>query len=134
MFITTFNQTTKESMNNEAENYKRRIQRQIRGNFQTLNTLASVIEVSEMNKKPEFAEALKKVDSQNDFLLFGYFDLEGNGTFSRSGDQQYTTLSKVNPEVQEVVEQNFQGKNYWKIRMRRNVCGRNIIQLQAGRT
>lgn len=42
-------------MNNEAENYKRRIQRQIRGNFQTLNTLASVIEVSEMNKKPEFA-------------------------------------------------------------------------------
>lgn len=110
VFITTFNQTTKESMNNEAENYKRRIQRQIRGNFQTLNTLASVIEVSEMNKKPEFAEALKKVDSQNDFLLFGYFDLEGNGTFSRSGDQQYTTLSKVNPEVQEVVEQNFQGK------------------------
>lgn len=55
VFITTFNQTTKESMNNEAENYKRRIQRQIRGNFQTLNTLASVIEVSEMNKKPEFA-------------------------------------------------------------------------------
>ncbi len=108
--IIAFNQSTEESMNNEAENYKRRIQRQIQNNFQTLNTLASMIEVSELDKRPNFAEALEKIDAKNDFLLFGYFNLEGYGTFTHGGEQRYITLQEVASEIQKVVEENFHGK------------------------
>lgn len=97
--IIAFNQSTEESMHNEAENYKRRIQQQIQNNFQTLNTLASMIEVSELVTRENFAEVLGKVDSQNDFLLFGYFNLEGYGTFTYGGEQQYITLQEVDSET-----------------------------------
>lgn len=110
VFMTTFNQTMKETMSREAENYKGRIQRQIENNFQTLNTLASFIEMTEFDQKEEFEEALAKADAKNDFLLFGYFNLEGEGVFTSNEGYIHVTLSNVSEEIRHVVETTFQGE------------------------
>lgn len=110
VFITTFNQTMKDTMSREAENYRGRIQRQVENNFQTLNTLASFIEMAEFDKKEEFETALVKADEQNDFLLFGYFNLEGDGIFTSDRGRISVSLSNVSEEIRHVVETTFQGE------------------------
>lgn len=110
VFMTTVDQTTKESMESEAQNYKRRIRRQIDNNFQMLNTLASFIESSKMIENPDFVEGLVKADAQNDFLVFGYFDLEGKGVFSKIRNQEQVRLSNMSEEIQAVVKHNYEGE------------------------
>lgn len=110
VFITTFNQTMKDTMSREAENYRGRIQRQVENNFQTLNTLASFIEMAEFDKKEEFETALVKADEQNDFLFFGYFNLEGDGIFTSDRGRISVSLSNVSEEIRHVVETTFQGE------------------------
>ena len=62
-----------------------------------------------MYQAEDFKQVLLKADYQNDFLVFGFFDLQGKGYVSSSlGNSDYQ-LSEVQPELQEVVTAALQG-------------------------
>ena len=109
VFAVTFSRTTEERMLEEVGDYKERIINQIERNFQTLNTLAVLVGESGLYQAEDFKQVLLKADYQNDFLVFGFFDLQGKGYVSSSlGNSDYQ-LSEVQPELQEVVTAALQG-------------------------
>lgn len=110
IFAVTFSRTTEERMSEEVDDYKDRIANQIQRNFQALNTLAVFVGESGLYHTGDFEQLLQQADYENDFLVFGFFDLQGNGYISsRAGKADYQ-LSAVQPELQEVVADAFQGK------------------------
>lgn len=111
VFATTFRRTTEDRMMEEVDDYRDRIVKQIQRNFQTLNTVAVFIGESGMYQQHSFDELLERADYQNDFLLFGFFDLQGEGVLSTDGKNQKYHLSDAQPELQTGIYKAFQGES-----------------------
>ena len=110
LFITAFNDTTQEKMMEEVNNYKRRIERQIDRNFQMLNTVAGMIGKAELYRTDFFHTTLEEADLGNDFLLFGFFDREGNGFVSREKESYALSLDEAQEEIKEIIYNSYEGK------------------------
>ena len=110
LFTTAFDETTQERMREEVNNYKKRIEKQIDRNFQMMDTVASIIGFSELYMTDSFHIALEKADLENDFLLFGFFDMEGNGFISREKTSYTISLNGAQPETKEMINRSYQGR------------------------
>lgn len=110
LFTTAFNDTTQERMMEEVNNYKRRIERQIDRNFQMLNTVAGMIGKAELYRTDFFHTTLEEADLGNDFLLFGFFDREGNGFVSREKESYALSLDEAQEEIKEIIYNSYEGK------------------------
>lgn len=112
VFKRTLNQAMELRMEEEVENYKARIVVQIERNFEMLNTLSRLIGTSEMEKSDTFEETLSVADGENDFVLFGYFDVNEKGVLISKANQifQECTINDVQKEIQDAVLSAFQGK------------------------
>lgn len=112
LFVVTFNSTTEDRMYEEARNYRGRINREVDQNFQLLNTVASLVGSYDLENVDGFEEALMNADAQNDFLIFGYFDKEGEGLISgyRKSGPLRVHLSQLQTEIQDVVAGTMRGE------------------------
>lgn len=131
VFAVTFSRTTEERMSEEVGDYKERIEKQIQRNFQALNTLAVFVGESGLYQKENFGQLLLKADYQNDFILFGFFDLQGNGYISSSVGNSDYQLSAVQPELQKVVADAFQGKESVSDAFFGDVSRKNVLVLSV---
>lgn len=110
LFMNAFNDTTQERMMEEVNSYKERIEKQIDRDFQMLNTVAGMIGTAELYQTDSFHSTLEKADLANDFLLFGFFDSEGNGFVSRQKESYALSLDKVQEELRETIRYSYEGK------------------------
>ena len=131
VFAVTFSRTTEERMSEEVNDYKDRITKQIQRNFQELNTLAAFVGESGLYQRGDFGQLLLKADSQNDFMVFGFFDLQGNGYISSSIGNSAYQLSEVQPELQKVVSAAFQGKESVSDAFFGDVSRKNVLVLSV---
>lgn len=108
----SLNQMTLEEMKTETEEYSRRIQQQIKKNFQILQTFAVFLGDFNLNDQTSFAESLQDANEKNDFLSMGYFDKSGEGVLATLGQDVKKNIpnSSLNGEVREVVSKALSGE------------------------
>ena len=86
----SLHESVHEQMQAEAREYISRIHKQIDKDFQTLHTLASFVEASEIGDLRTLADGLAKANEQNAFISIAYFTTAGEGVISTlNHDTQY---------------------------------------------
>ena len=70
---------TREQMRTEAEEYKKRLNRQVNENYELLHTLAAVIEYNNLTKAEQFAKSLYESNLSNHFTTMAYIGKDGDG-------------------------------------------------------
>ena len=86
----SLHESVHEQMQAEAREYISRIHKQIDKDFQTLHTLASFVEASEIGDLRTLADGLAKANEQNAFISIAYFTTAGEGVVSTlNHDTQY---------------------------------------------
>lgn len=112
VFISTFSAATEERMQEESDNYKGRIERQINQNFQFLNSISSIIGNYGLENTKNFSKALQEANKESNFLMLGFFDQEGEGILSSINRDQAMTirLSDTQQEIQNSVLRSLQGE------------------------
>ncbi|WP_164489147.1 GGDEF domain-containing protein [Ruminococcus sp. Marseille-P6503] len=105
------NNSVKEQVILEAEEYKTRIIKQLEADFQTLSTISAFIDSSYANDKKLLAEHLDKSNQSNTFLTIVFYDLSGNGVISTLGQQPVVnaSLSELSSEGQRVIKLAMEG-------------------------
>lgn len=107
--------TRNESIRNqvilEAEEYKTRIKKQLEADFQTLSTISAFIDNSFVTDKNLLAERLDEANQNNTFLTIVCYDLNGNGVIStmEQDPDVDAKLSDLSSEGRRVVEQAMEG-------------------------
>lgn len=104
-----------EQMQAEAQEYKKRIFRQMDSDFQLLHSLAAFLELSDVAAMPRqaFADGLYQINAANDFVSIAYFAREGEGVIDTLGygtEADYP-LAACNEDVKKAVMQSMQGED-----------------------
>lgn len=99
----TVNRTVDEQMQNETDEYVRRVNKQITYDLHLLETAASLLGDTNVTEEESFPEILGNAYEQNDFLSMGYFSRTGNGVVASVDGVREMMLTESQTEVQEVV-------------------------------
>ncbi len=96
----------------EAEEYRSRIIKQLKADFQTLSTLAVFLGSEDTGEKQQLAEKMEEANEQNDFLTIAYYDTDGNGVLATQGMEPAVgaRLSDLAPEGRSVVKAALEGR------------------------
>lgn len=99
-------------MEGNAEQYKINIQRQIEGDFQTLNTLASFWQFR-TEEGESLMNGLRASRKYTDFDRMGFFDTSGQGSIAivDAGIERELLLEEMNENIQAVVREAWQGQS-----------------------
>ncbi|WP_394965261.1 EAL domain-containing protein [Candidatus Allofournierella excrementigallinarum] len=105
-------EVTNEQMRAETDEYKNRLEKQMSSDYQILTTMSSFLEFSNVDEAENFDEILNEANLRNDFVSMAYFPLNGPGVLAVLGQpvRGGVELTELQPEVQEVVAQAWQGE------------------------
>lgn len=105
-------EVTNEQMRAETDEYKNRLEKQMSSDYQILTTMSSFLEFSNVDEAENFDEILNEANLRNDFVSMAYFPLNGPGVLAVLGQpvRDGVELTELQPEVQEVVAQAWQGE------------------------
>ena len=105
-------EATNEQMRAETDEYKNRLEKQMSSDYQILTTMSSFLEFSDVEQAGNFDEILDESNLRNDFVSMAYFPLNGPGVLDILGQpvRSDVELAEMQPEVQEVVTQAWQGE------------------------
>ncbi len=102
-------------MQEETQEYKDRISKQLDKNFQILNSLSKTLEVTGVtNLKSELIEeVITEVNSENDFITLAYIKKDGSSitNIMGYGTENDIILDDLNIYAQIAIRQAFNGKN-----------------------
>jgi len=112
MSIDAFEEVTDVRMLEETNNYKKRLHKQVKKDYQILNTFASIIGDTRLLKETNYKDLLKDVYQENEFLTIGYFDIENKGIIISDGGKVNTdySIDYLQVEVKNVVEKALKGE------------------------
>lgn len=105
-------EVTNSQMKAETDEYKTRLEKQMSSDYQILTTMSGFLEFSDVERAENFDEILDAANLRNDFVTMAYFPAYDSGVVAtldepvRSG----VPLSEMQPEVQAIVEQAWEGK------------------------
>lgn len=107
----TRNEAIRKQVIAEAEEYKKRILKQLKADFQILSMLSVFIEEDYDKDKEFLAQQLDKVNQNNEFLTIVYYDRNGEGIISNLGNEPIVgaSLSELSPEGRKGVELALEG-------------------------
>jgi hypothetical protein len=107
----TRNEAIRKQVIAEAEEYKKRILKQLKSDFQILSMLSVFIEEDYDEDKEFLAQQLDKVNQNNEFLTIVYYDKNGEGIISNLGEEPIVgaSLSELSPEGRKGVELALEG-------------------------
>ncbi len=96
----------------EAEEYRSRIIKQLKADFQTLSTLSVFLGSEDTEEKQQLAEKMEEANEQNNFLTMAYYDTDGNGILATQGMEPAVgaRLSDLAPEGRSVVKAALEGR------------------------
>lgn len=96
----------------EAEEYRSRIIKQLKADFQTLSTLSVFLGSEDTEEKQQLAEKMEEANEQNNFLTMSYYDTDGNGILATQGMEPAVgaRLSDLAPEGRSVVKAALEGR------------------------
>ena len=102
----------KDQMRAETDEYKKRLEKQMSSDYQILTTMSGFLEFSNVDEAENFDEILNEANLRNDFVSMAYFPLNGSGVVAVLGQpvRSDVELAEMQPEVQEVVAQAWQGE------------------------
>ena len=108
----TMQNSARQQMSVETQEYKNRIYKQVEADFQSLDTLASFFTIDLLEDREAFAERLDTSNKQNNFRTMAFFYKDGSGVVSTLGigvsaDMDYHELNEV---VHPVIEKAFAGE------------------------
>lgn len=106
IYFSVLDNATEEHMYEEVDFYKERIEKQVERNFEMMRSMAGIIGEAGLETEEDFYSILRAADSQNDFLILGYFDLEGHGTISTAEEEEDSQILLEN--MPEAVRKNIQ--------------------------
>ncbi len=101
-------------MQEETREYKNRILKQMKKNFQILSTLSKAFEVNKIYESEErLEETITKANLANDFIGFSYFGKDGYGISNTIGYGTIhdVSLDDMNDYAKDSIEQAFKGIN-----------------------
>ena len=109
---TARNQTMKEQVIAEAEEYKSRIMKQLRADFQTLSTLSVFLKDASYSDWDLLAERLQQTQKYTNFVNIVYYSRDGKGVLSNYEGSILTgaELSDLSAEGQAAVEKSLAGE------------------------
>lgn len=109
---TARNQTMKEQVIAEAEEYKSRIMKQLRADFQTLSTLSVFLKDASYSDWDLLAERLQQTQKYTNFVNIVYYSRDGKGILSNYEGSILTEaeLSDLSAEGQAAVEKSLAGE------------------------
>lgn len=108
----TRNQLLREQVIIEAEEYKSRILKQLRADFQTLSSLSVFLGSEGSSDRELLAERLSQTQKYNDFVTMAYYDQNRRGVISNEGETPLSNaeLSELSAEGQEGIERALAGE------------------------
>ena len=100
------------NMQEETDEYKKRIHKQFASDVQLLESLAELIGSAGLSEREEFPELLDQVIWKNDFLTMSYVGADGMGivVMSADGVQEDVPLETMQEETRAVAEKAFKGE------------------------
>ena len=100
------------NMQEETDEYKKRIHKQFASDVQLLESLAELIGSAGLTEREEFPELLDQVNWKNDFLTMSYVGADGMGivVMSADGVQEDVLLETMQEETRAVAEKAFRGE------------------------
>ncbi len=100
------------NMQEETDEYKKRIHKQFASDVQLLESLAELIGSAGLTEREEFPELLEQVNWKNDFLTMSYVGADGMGivVMSADGVQEDVPLETMQEETRAVAEKAFKGE------------------------
>ena len=109
---TARNQTMKEQVIAEAEEYRSRIMKQLRADFQTLSTLSVFLKDASYSDWDLLAERLQQTHKYTNFVNIVYYSRDGKGVLSNYEGSILTgaELSDLSAEGQAAVEKSLAGE------------------------
>lgn len=124
------NETLKEQVELETDEYKTRILKQLQSDFQTLSTISAFITSSSASDRESLAEQLNQAQENNDFVTIAYYDQNGSGIMSNHGQDQAIThanLSMLSPEGREGVQKALEGEPSVSRLFESTISGRRVF-------
>lgn len=105
-------EVTNEQMRAETDEYKNRLEKQMSSDYQILTTMSRFLEFSDVEEAENFDEILDASNLRNDFVSMAYFPLNASGVLAILGEpvRSGVALAEMQPEVQQVVAQAWQGE------------------------
>ena len=96
----------------ETDEYKKRIHKQFSSDVQLLESLAELIGNAGLTEREEFPELLDQVNWKNDFLTMSYVGADGIGVVVTltDGVQENVSLETMQEETRTVAEKAFKGE------------------------
>ena len=106
------NETIKQRITGEAEEYQGMIMDQIYANLQSLNTLASFIRRGDLDDQEYFARRIDEANKSNDFISMMFIGCDGLNILSTLGQpiQVGFNRDKVGEEVSQLIDRNMNGE------------------------
>ena len=106
------NETIKQRITVEAEEYQGMIMDQIYANLQLLNTLASFIRRGDLDDQEYFARRIDDANKSNDFISMMFIGCDGLNILSTLGQpiQVGFNRDKVGEEVSQLIDRNMNGE------------------------
>lgn len=106
------NETIKQRITGEAEEYQSMIMDQIYANLQSLNTLASFIRRGDLDDQEYFARRIDDANKSNDFISMMFIGCDGLNILSTLGQpiQVGFNRDKVGEEVSQLIDRNMNGE------------------------
>ena len=111
-FQKNLNETIKQRITGEAEEYQGMIMDQIYANLQSLNTLASFIRRGDLDDQEYFARRIDEANKSNDFISMMFIGCDGLNILSTLGQpiQVGFNRDKVGEEVSQLIDRNMNGE------------------------
>ena len=102
----------RDQMENETDEYKKRILRQVDKDFQILNTLAAFLDGNKIKDSDKLLQSLDDAKRQNDFVSISFFNKDRKGIMAHTDRDTETNLGyeDLGEGVPETMEAAFQGK------------------------
>lgn len=107
----TVNQAADKQMKDETDEYVKRMNKQIDGDLQLLNTLAVFFENTDIMENGKISMILENAKQQNDFLSIAYFTVSGEGVIATVDGVREKNLEESQSEIQEVFASALEGKS-----------------------
>ena len=108
----TLDGAVERQMELEAEEYKLRLEKQMKSDFQLLDTVAAVVEETDAADQESFSQVLDEANRRNDFMSMAYFPRNEEGVVAVL-DQEIRSPVKVETleeEVQKVIRRAWEGE------------------------
>ncbi len=108
----TLDGAVERQMELEAEEYKLRLEKQMKSDFQLLDTVAAVVEETDAADQESFSQVLDEANRRNDFMSMAYFPRNEEGVVAVL-DQEIRSHVKVETleeEVQKVIRRAWEGE------------------------